>query len=97
MGSPANRSLAKFPANREKYREICEFGLKKLLEDTPIWLNKRPFTLPGAKLKTQTEQGIIAPVTGIWNSLLGPFGVPNILFQCLFSDGTKIGRVTPRC
>jgi hypothetical protein len=28
MESPANRSLVKFPANREKYRELLEFALQ---------------------------------------------------------------------
>ena len=66
--SRANRSLANFPANREFYREICEFGLKNRGADVPIWLNKgwlaRPLHNyrgnPNRELSPQ-YQGILIP------------------------------------
>jgi hypothetical protein len=38
MESPANPSQGEFPANREKYREIYEFGPQIPLASLPIFL-----------------------------------------------------------
>ena len=52
-----------FPANREIYREICEFGVIIPEEDGPIVMNPERFRSCRHVLSDPTEQGIITPVS----------------------------------
>jgi hypothetical protein len=59
-----------FPANREKYREICEFRPRSLPAKFSMILNTSEFSLRNHEFLSSTEQGIITPVTGNSISLI---------------------------
>jgi hypothetical protein len=54
--SPANRSLVGFPANREKYREILEFGLQIPLAQLPTVMILSEFRWQTLDLNTQRNR-----------------------------------------
>ena len=87
MESVANRSLERIPANREKYREIREFGPRVCTDELSIVAQSRGLLAPLCPFKQCAEQGIIThvsweqhfPDTGlpdhaiVWHSFLGCF------------------------
>ena len=69
-GSSEPLSRAQFPANREIYREFCEFGLRILETVQSILMNLGVFRPLHPISTVITEQGIITPVTRNHISLL---------------------------